>query len=57
MINADLITNENNKTHNPNWLKNPSHVCRLLIMGGSGSGKINALLDLISYQPKINKIF
>lgn len=55
MINADLITNENNKTHNPNWLKNPSHVYRLLIMGGSG--KINALLNLISYQPKINKIF
>lgn len=55
MINADLITNENNKTHNPNWLKNPSHVYRLLIMGGSG--KINALLNLISYQHKINKIF
>ena len=29
---------------------------KLLIIGGSGSGKTNALLNLISNQPDINKI-
>ena len=29
----------------------------MLINGGSGSGEINALLDLISHQPDIDKIY
>ena len=29
---------------------------KLLIIGGSGSGKTNALLNLISNQPDIDKI-
>ena len=30
---------------------------RILIIGGSGLGKINALLNLISNQPDIDKIY
>ena len=32
------------------------HPYILLIIGGSGSGKTNAWLDLISYQSEIDKI-
>ena len=31
--------------------------CRILIVGGSGSGKTNALLNLINNQLDINKIY
>ena len=33
------------------------HIYRILIMGGSGSGKTNALLNLINNQPDIDKIY
>ena len=36
--------------HNPNWLYIPDHPYRILIIGGSGSGKTNALLNLIKHQ-------
>ena len=29
----------------------------MLIIGGSGSGKTNSLLNLINYQPDIDKIY
>ena len=29
----------------------------MLINGGSGSGEINALINLISHQPDIDKIY
>ena len=34
--------------HNPNWPYIPDHLYRILIIGGSGSGKTNALLNIIS---------
>ena len=43
--------------HNPNWPYNPDHLYRILIIGGSGSGKTNALLNLINKQPDIDKIY
>ena len=43
MFNLDDITNENNEDHNKNWPFIPDHPCR--IIGGSGSGKINVLLN------------
>ena len=44
--------------HNPNWLYIPDHPYRILIIGGSGSGKTNALLNLIKHQrPDIDKIY
>ena len=47
MINFDIYTNENRINHNPNWPYIPDHPYRILIIGGSGSGKTNALLNLI----------
>ena len=57
MINFDEYTNENKKEHNPNWLYIPDHPYRILIIGGSGTGKTNALLNLIYNQPDIDKIY
>ena len=57
MINFDEYTNENKKKHSPNWPYIPDHPCRILIIGGSGSGKTNALLNLIEDQPEIDKIY
>ena len=50
MINLDDITNENNKEHNEKWPYIPDHPYRILITGGSGSGKTNALLNLIKEE-------
>ena len=36
--------------HNPNWPYITDHLYRILIMGGSGSGKTNVLLKLIKCQ-------
>ena len=57
MINLDSITNENNKEHNEKWPYIPDHPYRILIIGGSGSGKTNALLNLINEQDHIDKIY
>ena len=40
-----------------NWPYIPDHPHRILIIGGSGSGKTNALLNLINNQPDIDKIY
>ena len=50
MFNLDDITNENNENHNKNWPYIPDHPYRMLIIGGSGSGKTYALLHLIKEQ-------
>ena len=47
MINFDEYTNENKINHNSNSLYIPDHPYRILIIGGSGSGKTNTLLNLI----------
>ena len=39
MINFDYYTNENKAKHNPKWAYIPDHPYRILIVGGSGSGK------------------
>ena len=57
MINLDSITNENNKVHNKKWPYIPDHPYRILIIGGSGSGKTNALINLINEQNDIDKIY
>ena len=57
MINLDSITNENSKEHNKIWPYIPDHPYRILIIGGSGSGKTNALLNLIKEQDDIDKIY
>ena len=57
MINLDSITNENNKKHNEKWPYIPDHQYRTLIIGGSGSGKTNTLLNLINGQHDIDKMY
>ena len=57
MINFDDITNENNKEHNEKWSYIPDHPHKFLIIGGSGSGKTNALLNSINEQNDIDKIY
>ena len=47
MINLDSITNANNKEKNETWPYIPDHPYRSLIIGGSASGKTNALPNLI----------
>ena len=55
MLNLDNITNKNNKEHNKKRLFIPDHLDKILIIGGSGSGKTNALLNLIKEQDDIDK--
>ena len=57
MINFDDYVNENKTEHNPEWPYTPDHPYRILIIGGSGFGKTNELLNLIQDQPKIDKIY
>ena len=47
----------NTKEYNPNWPEIPDHPYRILITGGSGSGKTNALLNLINHEPDTDKTF
>ena len=55
MINLDSITKENNKKLNEKWPYIPDHPYRILIIGGSESGKTNALFNLINEQNDIDK--
>ena len=55
MIYLDIITYENNKEHNKKWLFIPDHLYRILIIGGSGSGKTNPLLDSTKEQGYVDK--
>ena len=57
MINLDSIINEKNKEYNKKWPYIPDHPYRILIIGGSGSGKTNTLLNLINEQKDIDKIY
>ena len=59
MFNLDAITNENNKDHNKKWPCIPDYPYRILIIGSSGSGKTNALLNLIKQDNDnlIDKIY
>ena len=53
----DEVTGENIKEQYPNQPQISDHLCRILIIGSSGSGKKNTLLDLISHQPDIDKMY
>ena len=55
MINFDDYGNENKTEHNLKWPYIPDHPQRILIIGGSGSGRTNALSNLINNQPDIDK--
>ena len=55
MINYDDIVNGNKTKHNKNWPHIPGHPNRILIIGGSGSGKNWQKLTV--NQPDIDKIY
>ena len=60
MFNLDDTTNENKKDHNKKWPYIPDHRYGMLIIEGSGSGKTNALLNLVKEQDNdilIDKIY
>ena len=57
MINFDEYTNEDKKEPNLIWPYIPDHPYRILITGGLGTGKTNALLNLINNQSDIDKIY
>ena len=57
MINFDDIVNENKTKHNRNWPYIPDHPYKILIIGGLGSGKTNALINLIIEQNDIDRIY
>ena len=57
MINLDNIMNDNNNNHNEKWAYIPDHPYRILIIGGSGPGKSNTLLNLKNEQKNIDKIY
>ena len=55
MSNFDNYANENKIGHNLKWPRIPDWLYRILITGRSGSGKTNALLNLINNQSDIDK--
>ena len=57
MINLGSITNENNKEHNEKQPFIPDHLHIILIISGSGTGKTNALLNLIKEQDDVDNIY
>ena len=60
IINLESITNKNNKEHNEKWPYIPNHPYRIIIIFGSGSGKVNTLLNLVKekdYHDVIDKMY
>ena len=57
MINVDDYASENKTQHNLKWPYILDHPYRVLIIGGSGSGKTNLLLNVINNKPDIDKIY
>ena len=57
MINVDDYASENKTQHNLKWPYIPDHPYRVLIIGGSRSGKTNSLLNVINNKPDIDKIY
>ena len=57
MINFDEIVGQRQREHNEKWPYVPDHPHRILIVGGSGSGKTNALMNMLGQQRDIDKIF
>ena len=57
MINFDDVSKKNMTKHNPSWPKISDHPFRVLIIGSSGSGKTNSLINLINQQLDVHKIY
>ena len=57
IINFDDVTEDNIKEHNSNWPQIPDNLYRILVVRGSGFGEKNSVLNLISKQVDINKMY
>ena len=57
MINFDDYANENKTEHNSKEPHTPDYPYIILIIAGSGSGEINALLNLRKNQPYNDEIY
>ena len=56
IMNFDDVKEEDIKEHNSNWPQTFDHLCRILIIGRSGSGKTSSLFNPISHLPDTDKI-
>ena len=52
-----VLLTKTTKKNNEKWPYIPDHPYRSLIIDGSGSGKTNALLNLINEQNDIDKVY
>ena len=57
MIGFDDVSKESIKEHNSNWPQIPDHSYKILITGGSGTGKTNWLFNLVSQQLDTDKMY
>ena len=57
MISFDNYTSENKTEHKLKCPNFPDHIHRILIIGDSGAGKSNALLNLMNNQSDNDKIY
>ena len=55
MTNFDDVAKVNIKENNTNWPQIYNHCYRILITGGSGYGKTNSLLYVISHRLNVDK--
>ena len=51
-----MIKQKYTAIHNLNFCQLPNHLYRKLIIGKSGSGKANTLINLVNHQSDIDKI-
>ena len=56
MITFGYIPQKNIKEHNPNGRQIPNHPLQIWMIAGSGSGKTNALFNLIGHHSDLDKI-
>ena len=57
MINFGDCVNESKTKHNKNWPYTPDYPYIILLIGGSGSGETNALINVVENRPDIDKIY
>ena len=57
MINIDNFVNGNKIEHNQKRPYIPDYPHKIIIIGGSGSAKTNALINLINEQNDIDKMY
>ena len=52
-----MILQKKVQKNSPNWRQISDHPYKILIIGGSVSGKTNSLFNLVSQQPNIDKTY